>query len=315
MNFNIIIIAYKRIVGVNIILELLSRCQTKDNFTIYVITGHQRTSAFCNQCEQIIAHYNTLKIHLITKIELKNDTSFLATVKYAAQLPAQYTLRLDDDIFPSPQCIDFLVKNQDSIFQSDTLIVRPLTNNGIPTFDMFIQDFCSPEEQESITKHFKNFKFPNKWNVNFSSLNPSTANGWNPQLFYQLVGQIQHHYKGIHPIRLSLFANQQLHQILLKKFDHFLNNDNIYIDDTQYPYVTNGIMLIKNKIWHKILQDKSLFVDPWDEVAINKYQQKTNNKILYVRGGYAIHPIHNTAGNRNIESGFINDVKNKIGIK
>jgi hypothetical protein len=67
----------------------------------------------------------------------------------------------------------------------------------------------------------------------------------------------------------------------------------LFIDDDNSPYLCNSIFCIKTDTYTQILSDKSLYVDAFDEVCVNKYCWNNNMNHLFVKNGYAIHMYYN----------------------
>ena len=52
--------------------------------------------------------------------------------------------------------------------------------------------------------------------------------------------------------------------------------------------------MIKTSTWKKIVTDRSLFVDPFDEVPLNRYFRMNNKKLLFINNGFGLHLMYNT---------------------
>jgi hypothetical protein len=52
--------------------------------------------------------------------------------------------------------------------------------------------------------------------------------------------------------------------------------------------------MIKTDTYKKIVTDPSLFVDGFEEVALNKYCVRENMKKLYIGNSFTIHPWYNS---------------------
>ena len=67
----------------------------------------------------------------------------------------------------------------------------------------------------------------------------------------------------------------------------------------KYPYLCNSFFIIPTLRWKSILKDKSLFVDEFDEVPINKYREINNQGMLFIMESCGINVGYNTIDNYN----------------
>jgi len=158
---------------------------------------------------------------------------------------------------------------------------------------------------------------PSMWGANYEHLNQATCYSdgvWNPDKYYSLVAQIQHFYKGIHPVRINYQLNRRINDIILNKWDEFINvpTDALRAERSQRPYLCNSVFMIKTDVWRSIIANKSLFRDPFDEVPLNIYREKNNLNWVFIRNGYCLHMIYNTVGQKQYEDELMAQCVRKI---
>ena len=77
------------------------------------------------------------------------------------------------------------------------------------------------------------------------------------------------------------------------------------ICDNNSPYLCNSIFCIKTDNYRKIIDNKSLYVDSFEEVPLNKFSWINNMNHLFVENGFAIHMYYNWKANHiNFEKEF-----------
>jgi hypothetical protein len=247
-------------------------------------------------------------------VYLNNGLNYLNKINYFIDTDCEYSCSMDEDILSSNYVLDFLIENINILDNGDNLFLAPLISNGIPSIDLFINDFCTDNEKELLHNIFVNTKIDNMWGVDYTSLN-YIKNKWEYSTFHDYVKNIKHYYKGIHPVRVSTLAHQELADIICNNKDKLLNNNNFYLQTYNFPYFCNSFYFIKTKTWKNIIQNKNLFVDPYDEVPLNLYMQNNNLNMVFVRNAFSLHMAYNTIGGAeqyNIEQYYMEKLINNI---
>jgi len=231
----------------------------------------------------------------------------------------EYSIKVDEDIFMNSKVLDFIIENTNIVDQKDTLILAPLMSCNIPTTDYFINSYFEKEDTIKINKSFLNvdLNYVSKWwGYNYSHLNEFTIQNktgyWNYEKFLEASNNINHHFKGIHPVRVGREPHEIINNLLLENLDKFINCSNFKIFYLKNRYFTNSFFLIRTDRWLELLNDKSLYVDPFDEVPLNKYAVKNNMNFAFIDGAFAIHTAFNTNSDFNIELKFQNEIEKKI---
>jgi hypothetical protein len=134
------------------------------------------------------------------------------------------------------------------------------------------------------------------WGFDYRSLNEHTilSNQWNPEKYYESLSKLNYYYSGIHPVRLNYNAQRFILESSIKYVPKLFDNYNYYITEMKAPYFCNSFFAIKTKDRKQISNTPSLFVDAFDEVALNRYWKQTGLKGLYINGTGAIHLYYNT---------------------
>jgi hypothetical protein len=190
---------------------------------------------------------------------------------------------------------DYMIDNVNILDDDKNVFFAPLISNGIPSVELFIRDFCSKEEQEELYNIFENTPIPNLWGANYSHLNhPKLKEKWDEELFYDLVKQINHYYKGIHPVRISFKAQMRLAEIIVNNLEKFFSKQDYSLEILKRPYFCNSIYFIKTQVWKNIVNDNSLMCDGFDEVPLNQYKDRHDLNMVFVKNGYCVHMAYNT---------------------
>jgi hypothetical protein len=225
----------------------------------------------------------------------KNDeagTNYLNKIKYLINSEYRYSCSMDDDILISSYLWDYVIDNLEILNNEKNLFIAPLISNGIPSVDLFIEDFCTTEEKESLHSTFIDTRIENLWGANYEILNKERKT-WGID-FYDDVKKINHHYKGIHPVRVSIDAHNKLAEYICKNPKRLLEENEYRMEILKFPYFCNSFYFIKTETWKKIIEDSSLFRDSYDEVPLNLYMEKNDLHMVFIRNGFCLHMAYNT---------------------
>lgn len=235
--------------------------------------------------------------------------SYMDKVRYAANFPSTYSIKADEDTWTSPAVWNYWIENINILDNFDCLTFSPLLSAGIPTVDRYVELLFSEEEQNEVYNLFKAEQFPPNINgADYRPLNQHTVeNGgpWNANNYYRSVAQLNHYYKGIHPMRQSRAAQLRINELTIKHKKEFMNPHGFAVWRSLYPYLCPQLYSIKTSQWKEIINRKELFADQWDEVPINRIKEQENLRHYFIDGGFGIHIIYNWVGNRNDEVDFV----------
>jgi len=219
-------------------------------------------------------------------------TNYMSKIEHLANSEYKYSCSMDDDILISSHVWDYIIDNLEILDDNSNLFVSPLISNGIPSVDLFIEDFCTDEQKNEMHQIFIKTKIDNMWGANYESLN-KIRKKWNYE-FYEDIYKIDHYYKGIHPVRVSIEAHNKLAEYICGEPLKLMGPNNYRLEKLKFPYFCNSFYFIKTDTWKKIINDKSLFRDPYDEVPLNLYMEKNNLNMVFIRNGFCLHMAYNT---------------------
>lgn len=221
--------------------------------------------------------------------------NYLHKAKVASQDSNSYSVKLDEDCFMSNHVWDFLIENINILDDPETLIFSPLVSTNIPLVDRFIEAYIEDDKiKNELYQMFLDREMPsNIWGVNYTSLNEYTINAkeWNSENFYEGVRKINHYYRGIHPVRISVESQLLINEYILNTSDRFFSKQNYSIKQFNEPYFTNNVFAFRTEEWRKVL---SLPNDGFDEVPLSEYKNQYNKKCYYIDNGFCMHPMYNT---------------------
>lgn len=245
-------------------------------------------------------------------------TEYLEKVEWACHQPEPYQAKLDEDIFINEHGLNFLIENVGVLDDEANLALCPLFSNGIPTTDRFIETFFPESYKDELFSGFLNTTMGQTWGVDYSPLNKHTieASQWKAEEYYRGLASIDHYLRGIHPVRINEQVQLRINEMLLDpaSIEKFIKAGPMSIIEIPAPYLCNNFFFMRTDVWRRIIEDKSLFRDPFDEVAISNYKNREGKRFLFADGAFAIHTMYNTiAGPENDkkEQGFVAEFQKK----
>jgi len=222
---------------------------------------------------------------------------YMSKIDLSIESECKYSCSMDDDIMMSNYVWDYMIENIELLDNDENLVLTPVVSNGIPSCDYFLEDYCTDEERIEIQDIFKNTRTNDYWGVNYASLNAYHQKYWNYNEYYENVSKLNHFYKGIHPVRISIPAHRKISEIICENPERLIKERDFHIQESTFPYLCNSFYFIRTDTWKKIVTNKSLFRDGFDEVPLNIYKEQNNLKFLFVRNGLCLHMAYNTIGN------------------
>lgn len=318
LNINILHLTQRRKHFVKLSHFLLSKCKFKDfNITICGVEGSDAEEIY-----NIAEESKKLGLNVSVLIVDNSSKNYLDKIIKASELNYEYTIKMDEDIFLGPNAWDYLFNNINILDNDENILIAPTLSTGIPTCDDFIKYNLSDIEKEKITFLFNNSHIPDAWGCYYDTIREYLKNNkYLTKTFYETVGNINHSYKGVHPIRFDLDSIKYLNSLIENKIDLFLEDRTFFFKTITEPYLCNNFFVIKTKLWNEILNDKSLFFDAFDEVTLNNYRYKTNKNFLTIPNIFGIHTLYNTlhcemglslTEMNNIENEFVNNINKSI---
>jgi hypothetical protein len=215
-------------------------------------------------------------------------------ISFAEQNGHEYAIKLDNDILFHPSILDYMYENRERINDTGKLTLSPNLSTGIPTCENFMKDFFTEAEQTEMTEMFKNHEFGSVWGQDYSFLNYPKSE-WDPKVFHDTMNASPIFYKGIHPVRVNNEIMKRYNEIVSSHASEFRKSHEYTTYEFENDsYMCNSFFMIKTDTYKKIVTDPSLFVDGFEEVALNKYCVRENMKKLYIGNSFTIHPWYNS---------------------
>lgn len=231
-------------------------------------------------------------------------------IHFAKENGIPFIMKCDNDVFLKPQTLDFMIENLHLLNNTKHLTIGPVLSSGIPGIEYFSEQFLDIDAKNELEKKFLGTTFYDRDGALYNHLNKHTngVNIWDKDAFFGSVKSMDHHYKGVHPIRFNEDSLKYLNNYIIENKNRFLkDNDLSIIDNDNSPYLCNSIFCIKTEIYEKILYDSTLFVDAFEEVPLNKYCWNNNMNHIFVKNGFAIHMYYNwSSGHIQYENDFCN---------
>ncbi len=273
-------------------IDLLNLSLNKDKWLLCILT-HDSDGEFYQNIMK-----NTDILYKIAKVQ--NNNNYMIKVSVASNLAKYlnipYIMKCDNDILLSAHVLDYMINNLNVLETDKYLTLGPSLSSGIPSVEYFRKSFLNAGENLHLESLFKQTRFYDRDGAIYSNLNKYTLNSekWIPADFFMEVKKSNHHYKGVHPIRFNEESIKYINKCIIQKKDLiFSKSDYSIIEDVSSPYLCDSIFCIKTERYIELLNDKTLFVDEFDEVPLNKYAWKNKMGHLFVNNGNAIHINYN----------------------
>lgn len=283
-------------------LPQLAKCKNRD-FHFYLMA---------NQADQ--SHVDLLKKYLpnqstvVSGFDPNND--YMSKIHFAVNQQHPFSIKMDEDCLMLAESWDRFFSLIESMTPDD-LFCTGAISNGIPTCDFFVRNFI-PEARQELEKMFVETKFTRMSGADYTRLNQEYSNGWDTDKFYNAVWNINHYYMGIHPIRYNFAAAYRLNDYILANPIQSMTpiHAEIIRDVSKYPYFCNSFFAIRTKDWKTIVSRQDLFVDPFEEVPLNRYRHETKRNMVIDTGIPMLHTMYNWSMNWEYENTLIEKLIN-----
>lgn len=277
-------------------VKLLDTSAKKDDWELMVLTDSNDAEFYDQYLKNTGVHHS---IHHISGYNNYMDKVRFAT-QYAEEKNIPYMMKCDNDIFFNAATLDYMVANLGLLDSGKFLTLGPTLSSGIPSVENFTRSYLFGYERATVEKMFLNTQFYDRDGASYAFLNEHTigADTWDSAKFFTAVRSMNHHYKGIHPIRINMEAINYVNQCILQnKSKFFQSAPSGVIEDTEAPYLCDSVFCIRRDVYKQIIHDSSLFVDAYDEVPLNKYAWQHGMGHLFVENGFGIHILYNWFSN------------------
>lgn len=283
-------------------IKLLNQSLKKDQWKLLILANDEPTEFYKNEIETNTQGINYASVSVYDEY----NNNYMAKAKYANEMAAAagipYMMKCDNDIFLKPDALDYMIDNLNILENPAHLTLGPVLTTGIPGVEYFIDQFLDPAAKKHLEIMFTHTPFYPICGVDYSFLNKFTVDNpeqpWDKTAFFDAVKKMNHHYKGIHPIRVKIHNIGYLNDYIIANKARFMEPKTMGLITTDNsPYLCNSIYCIKTETYHKILNTPELYVDVFDEVPLNKYAYQNNMNHVFVENGFAIHMYYNWAPN------------------
>jgi hypothetical protein len=248
------------------------------------------------------------------------DSHYPSKVSHAHKTTYEYSCKMDDDILMSHHVWEFILDNLDKI-NKEHPVIAPIFTNGIPSTDMFVDDFLSEEDRKIAHKYFlTEYIDENEWGLNFSNINKniSSMKQWCGKEYWQMVTNVNtewdtrplpwYYYmvRGVHPARYSRDYNIFIADKIIENKNKFFEKQNYRLETYEAPYFCNNLFFCRTEFWKESFK---LFSDGWDEGQLTLKMDLEKSSPLYIRNGLAIHMAYGmTRGQQEIENYYIKNI-------
>ncbi len=289
ISINVFAHARRRYIKTNFLQLIELERSLKNEIQVNIVADNH----FTNGISGIARNLN--KSGVRTKLVFASN--YLKKVEFASKVKTPLVAKIDEDIFLTTANWEKFLSDSFN-FGLDNEVLSPLISSGVPSVEYFIDNFLTNAESVSLREAFSKFVFIDAWGVDFSSLQAVyTKNEF--VTFFNAVSKLDHHYKGIHPIRFSSELQRNLVEII-KNSSTWLNpiHSKGFMLDTISPYFCNSFFVSSTKIYRMIfdgLTSGKYFTDGFEEVALNQYLNQNARPMYFNHGVAAIHPSYWTA--------------------
>ena len=223
---------------------------------------------------------------------------YLDKSRVMSKSKSRLIMKLDEDIFMTAQVWERFLKD---CFENMPLqsVLAPVISSGIPGVESFLTTFSDKAFADQFRKKLGQIKIPNAWGANYESL-LGKYNSDSQEDFFAAVHKINHHYKGVHPLRFSEELQMELVNQILENSSWREPLETGEINDSNdFPYFCNSAFVTSASIYREVIEglDNGVyFNDGFDEVALNQHLERSGRPLIFNGTTAAIHPSYNTIG-------------------
>ena len=278
--------------------DTICRVKNRNAFKIVVLV-HEHFMV-----ERVNTSLNEKKMEGIDVVYVPDPNNYINKIKriisLAKENDCKFSIKLDNDILFHPSILDYMYEKRhliDDPYTSKNLCISPNLTTGIPTCDYFMKDFFTASEREEMNAEFANHNFGEVWGFDYSFLN-KLKGSWDTEKYYTEINNSPIYYKGIHPVRVNNSIMAKFNEIVLRHVDEFAKEHDYYTYSPPFEvYLCNSFFMIKTNVYETLVYDQSLYVDPFDEVPLNKFCTKEGMKKVYIGNSFTFHPWYNSYPN------------------
>jgi len=268
-----------------------------------------------------IDYFKQINLDIEVVIYKYDNSNYLDRVKTAQSTNCKYSCKLDDDVLISRHVWDYIIENLGNITKENP-IIAPILTNGIPSVELFVEQFLSESDRHLAYQMFKQQLIPvNQWGLNYSEINQKieSMSVWNGREYWDFVTDantgwetlpVPWHYftvRGVHPARFSYEFNIFIANQIFKNREKFFGKNEYSLQTYPAPYFTNNMFVSETEFWKYSLN--SFENDGWDEGHLTLRMMMDRSSILYVNNGFGIHMAYGmTNGGTQIEKYYVENI-------
>lgn len=235
---------------------------------------------------------NRVNFHLVARRRYLDKSRVMSRSK------SKLVMKLDEDIFMTAAVWERFLRDCFEEMPVDR-VVAPVISSGIPGVELFLSTFSDKAFATQFREKLAHVKIPNVWGANYESL----AGKYGVESFedfFTAVRGVNHHYKGVHPLRFSETLQRDLTDYVIKTSDWktpLPGPRNVVRDSA--PYFCNSAFVTGTLIYKDVMkgvENGVFFTDGFDEVALNQLLDQRGRPLFFNRATAAIHPSYNTIG-------------------
>lgn len=265
-------------------------------------------------------YFETIDLTFRTELIILPNSYYPTKVEHAHKTNYKYSCKMDDDVLMSHNVWNFILNNLDNINDTHP-IIAPIFTNGIPSADIFVNDFLSQEDKKIAYSHFLAGRInEHEWNLNYSSINKNIGlmSEWQDDKYWDMVAGVNtewdirplpwYYYmvRGVHPARYSRAYNMFIANKIIENKEKFFSKQNYRLETYKAPYFCNNLFVCRTEFWRESFK---LFSDGWDEGQLTLKMDLEKASPLYIRNGFAIHMAYGmTESQQEIENFYTSNI-------
>jgi hypothetical protein len=235
------------------------------------------------------------------------DSEYMTRVYHAQSTDCKYSCKLDDDVLVSRHVLDYILENLNSISHKHP-IIAPILTNGMPSTELFIQDFLSQEDKKIAYDIFCNTPIESHFHLDYTSLDQKVRSmkEWNDREYWDYAAIADTKWdsknlpwcyfivRGMHPARLSYEYNRFIAERVFSNKDKFFGKNEYRFDTYITPYFTNNMFVSETEYWRLTTP---IHGGGFDEGQLSVRMAMDNSSVLYIRNGFGIHMAYGMTHN------------------
>lgn len=231
-------------------------------------------------------------------LQYENE-DYMNRVHNSQQTDCKYSCKLDDDVLVSRHVIDYIVENLKTI-SLEHPIIAPILTNGMPSTELFIQDFLNEEDRNKAYEIFLKTPIESHFHVDYTEIDKKvkSMSNWNDREYWDFVSTADTKWqtrnlpwcyfivRGIHPARLSYEYNKFIAEKIFANKDKFFAKHDYRMDTYVTPYFTNNMFVSETNYWR---ETSKIHGGGFDEGQLSVRMMMDQSSVLYIRNGFGIH--------------------------